>query len=815
MRVHIDNQQYNYVSDYSPANKNWKIQAGAAFRYPVRIGTKDCFVKRFTSPPPGLGLLFTLKGSQTNCLPTIYDVVEVSEHHQSVTYLFMELIDGDILDEIITRRQAFHSRKLTTGLLECLQIIHNNGYWFSDFCEKNIFFDKNIQRYTLIDLDSCEPIQHLPSPIPNTPGYIPGQEFAAAVVNFYKDILKQPNFSFSSLSGTQLNTLQLIPLVAKLELFVKAVNTQPNFIYKASNFPKLQEYIASKQPVYSRAVFNKVHQKQHTAEMIATLCGFFASSYGAAFEPKIISFKVKPTQAEAGDTVTFSWETLNANQVEIKSSDGSFLLQNLNESGSYKHTVTKGQRFRLIADDVSQTVDIRLLTPPKIKAFSAARTQIYIGEKVALNWEIEGRPKKISLSEYNQNGQSVWSDTSFTTKGTKAVTPKNASQTYILDIGSVRKEILITATPKPKIDFLQASPLVVLRSQGSELSWKVENVSKIHLYKKSSIKNSKEFLGVADSTESGYPISLYETTTYTIEAGDVHKDVTITVLQPRILFFNFSKNKITLGESFTLSWDLENTVNGQLIEVHPFGNEQIILSDLHNSGSLTVKPNHNISYKLSVGSESRHLSIKVIKPGIVIPWLKRHWIAGIIGILNILMIAKIMHDFDPFETEITTINTDSTKTVVGSKKLPVLPIDSTKGTDNIPAPTPIPPVQDTPQNFISEPVPETNTIVPKNTHQSESFPKQDEVVQSPPSEPEPSSNNTSQINATPILHEEHDAGEGMKWRKEGNFWALYDESGARVADTKYTRRGPFKNGKADVYDGPNRLTIDKKGNKIN
>src|SRR5690606_32526162 len=119
--------------------------------------------------------------------------------------------------------------------------------------------------------DSCEPIQNLPSPIPNTPGYIPGQEFAAAIINFYSEILKQPNFTFSSISGTQLNLLQLIPLVAKLELFVRAVNIQPNFIYKASNFPKLQDYIALKQPAYSRAVFSKVFQKQHTAEMIATL----------------------------------------------------------------------------------------------------------------------------------------------------------------------------------------------------------------------------------------------------------------------------------------------------------------------------------------------------------------------------------------------------------------------------------------------------------------------------------------------------------------------------------------------------------------
>lgn len=364
MQVFIGDQPYNYISNYSPNNNSWKVQAGAAFTFPVKIGTQACFVKRFASPPPGLGLLLILKQTKGQSpLPIVYDVVDVNENGQLITYLFLELIIGDTLDDIINQRQSFHSRNLTNHLLDCLTFIHRSGYWFSDFCEKNIFLDTAAKRYTLIDLDSCEPIKHYPSPIPNTLGYVPGQEFAAAVVNFYQEILNVPNFTFSTLSGKQLNLLQLVPLVAKLELFVKAVKAQPNFIYRASNFPKLQNYIARKKPAYSQAVFSKVLQNEATVEMITTLCGFFTSTFGLDFDPKIISFRVKPTQVEAGEMVTFSWETSNADHVEIKSSDGNFVQKNL--------PIKSGQNNQLLTPEASPR-SCAIQAP--VRASRAART---------------------------------------------------------------------------------------------------------------------------------------------------------------------------------------------------------------------------------------------------------------------------------------------------------------------------------------------------------------------------------------------------------------------------------------------------------
>src|SRR5579859_3946317 len=153
MQVVIKEREYEYRSDF---NDGWEFSAGDYFKFPVRIGRHPCFIKRFarsTDRIAGWGLLQALKAKYLPGLPRVHDIINTEEKGQQVWYVLCECMDGDTLDTVIRRDAgAIDCVKLVSDLFQALESIHGHGYWFADFCEKNIFCTK-AGRFYLIDLD--------------------------------------------------------------------------------------------------------------------------------------------------------------------------------------------------------------------------------------------------------------------------------------------------------------------------------------------------------------------------------------------------------------------------------------------------------------------------------------------------------------------------------------------------------------------------------------------------------------------------------------------------------------------------------------
>lgn len=223
MRVEIIDAEYSYDSDYTNVPlkeadplKRWLISSGDAFRFPVRIGRTDCFVKRFERKAlaeiSGSPLMLQLKSMPTGYFPTVYDIVSVKEDGTNVFYAFYEYLPGNTLDNILAGGPAVRLPVLLDHIAGAIRLLRTHEFWFSDFCEKNIYCSKD--RFLLIDMDTTIPFTQMP-----TNDIRVNQEFLGLVANFYTRVLKQPGFHISQLNGVNLNILQLVFLILKLHMF--------------------------------------------------------------------------------------------------------------------------------------------------------------------------------------------------------------------------------------------------------------------------------------------------------------------------------------------------------------------------------------------------------------------------------------------------------------------------------------------------------------------------------------------------------------------------------------------------------------------
>jgi hypothetical protein len=200
----------DYTSDYP---EGWHYSSGDPFKFPVLIGVADCFIKRFEKKYPasitGWELLRSLKGKNNSNIARVYDIKEEIENEVAVHYVFYEFIRGQTLNTPVSLRMEGDLQRLADDVLTGLSVIHGLGYWFSDFCEKNIFWDKD-GRFLLIDLDSAFPVTDKPKI--DMDG---SKEFWIYVQKFYREQLQMPDMTIARLYGPSLNYLQLIFLVLK------------------------------------------------------------------------------------------------------------------------------------------------------------------------------------------------------------------------------------------------------------------------------------------------------------------------------------------------------------------------------------------------------------------------------------------------------------------------------------------------------------------------------------------------------------------------------------------------------------------------
>ncbi|MFJ1350621.1 hypothetical protein [Capnocytophaga canimorsus] len=226
MNVNINNYTFEYHSDFDPFNKSnngWKKQNVDAYKF-QSFGATKVFIKRMESPSKyisGFGFLQKVKGKKFHSLPMIYDLVETRENDKTVYYLFQEAISGRTLEEVMKHDVLkLDIQRFLRDIYEGFEAIRQQGYWFSDFVEKNIFVGDE-GGYYLIDLDSVVSLDILPMADHHFLGTI-NRNYKNAIASFwYKDTF---GYSFplvrDYLKGDTINVLELLIFMGQLRYFI-------------------------------------------------------------------------------------------------------------------------------------------------------------------------------------------------------------------------------------------------------------------------------------------------------------------------------------------------------------------------------------------------------------------------------------------------------------------------------------------------------------------------------------------------------------------------------------------------------------------
>lgn len=393
MIVTINEAQYEYISDYSNSNTDWKVKLRDAFRI-VKIGNRNCFVKRFTAKPSAWDLLQRLKGKPVPNMPRVYDIVSTQENNLAVYYLFLEVLEGRTLKETIQEKKPFDMKKILPDIFAGLQYIHGHNFWFGDFNEENIFC-LNSGSYYLIDVDSSWPNSVNPGFDTTQPGGLPGaaQEYANAAANFYKDIMGQEKSPYKDLSGVNLNYIQLLALLAKLDFYEGQRHSEPNFNYfNKRKFASLHRHLFYKNEDYSKGVFSRAASNSLLPAMVLAMGRFVTNETSLPDDPAIDYFNADTYHIYKGGSVLLRWSVKDAVSVSIEPSipvapgiTGSQLVAPSATSNYVLKAVSKSGKV------VTSTFTVQVSVRPKpvIEYFKVDKERIKKGESVNLTWSVK------------------------------------------------------------------------------------------------------------------------------------------------------------------------------------------------------------------------------------------------------------------------------------------------------------------------------------------------------------------------------------------------------------------------------------------
>ncbi len=238
----------------------------------------------------------------------------------------------------------------------------------------------------------------------------------------------------------------------------------------------------------------------------------------AAKAPRVISFLASPFTISPGASSTLSWQTENAQSVQISG------IGRVELSGSIRVSPSGTSTYTLIAENEQGVSIDKALTvavsarPPRILSFRAERQTIEKGESLSLRWQVS------DATEVTINGEKVQSS------GTMAVKPQRSSR-YILTARNNEGEKVTDALtievviPVPKIvRFDATSP--VTQGGTTTLTWDTDNTEEV------------EISGVGRVPLSGTRVLKPDrTTTYTLIAKNekgvrIKQQATVKVIPP-------------------------------------------------------------------------------------------------------------------------------------------------------------------------------------------------------------------------------------------------------------------------------------------
>ncbi len=330
---------------------------------------------------------------------------------------------------------------------------------------------------------------------------------------------------------------------------------------------------------------------------------------------KVVRFVASPSEIDAGQASTLSWEVQNATNVTI-----SGIGTVNNAAGTSQVSPTQTTTYTLTAkndsSEVSESIVVTIRPPGdnsvKIVRFTASPSEITAGQAATLSWEVLNASTAEITGIGNVNPKAGTSQVSPTETTTYTLTAKNAA-------GDISESLVVTikVVPPPVLRILSfvAAPASITSGQAASLAWDTENATTVEI----------EGIGAVNSSGS-LTVSPTATTTYKLIAHGASGELTATAtvevtgtttgggtggnpLAPLIRFFKADKTLIYRGESSTLTWEIagatEASIDG-IGSVNPKG------------GSVIVSPTTTTSFvmhaKSDAGTMSADITVNVQQP---------------------------------------------------------------------------------------------------------------------------------------------------------------------------------------------------------
>lgn len=273
---------------------------------------------------------------------------------------------------------------------------------------------------------------------------------------------------------------------------------------------------------------------------------------------EITAFTASSYLIQAGEEVTLSWETRNAQSLYLASDRGpepgdvrgltSIVVR---PTGTTRYSLGA---FRAGQETVwrSLTVNVGPAPVPAINFIRANPPSVVLGQSTTLEFSIANHPEDVTITA------DVGASPGAVTGTTVPVTP---TQNTVYTIrarnqwGEDSEQLSVAVTaPLPVISSFRATPSTIMQGGEAALEWSITGATEVSI-----TASTGANLGVM--TGSSVPVRPAETTTYTVRARNEHGEATrttaVTVVVPAapiIQSFRAEPAFIGTGESATLRW---------------------------------------------------------------------------------------------------------------------------------------------------------------------------------------------------------------------------------------------------------------------
>ncbi|TDH27269.1 hypothetical protein EXU57_06675 [Segetibacter sp. 3557_3] len=670
MEVIIKERTYQYTSDYP---EGWHFSKGDYFKFPVEIGIHKCFIKRFKIKSPenisGWKFLEQIRGKYAANLPRVHDIVCEQELGTDIYYVFYEYIDGETLHHIIGMHGEINLERLTDDLFNALHSLHQAGFWFADFDERNIFCNRQHSFY-LVDIDSVQPLTLRPGA-----DMWGNRDYWVLVLEFYKRILDKRAIVPADIPGDCLNHLQVIFLLLRLRIFY--ANKEQEYRELFSLLPDYLNELSSR----FRSLFENALSAQSTAEYLddlkllirqeillapeSRMIRLLAGDPQRAVQPVIRLFTVQ-NAAEKNDhdyivirdnAFRITWDVVNASNIELYEDDVLY-RQFTNDESSVEIKSSVAQKDVLQYTLLASEGKAKVTSEPITVHFQYNTPVIH---DFVLRHE-SGRDKDAWLVESEQPFELGWnvqfaSDIKLFRNSVliKTMVPAETTiqlaETYDTDELPVTFDLVIankagvTTSESVKVKVKRPAPIIVdfyavnankgtrqREFQSGEaflLQWTVLNARNIDLFRNGiphrSLKPSETGINLVEQPKDRD----VNTVTYFIKASNDIEEVQSNELQiriarpsPVIRSFKANKKRVPSGKPIVFSWEVEHASS---LTVYRNGNHYVNLEatgkQLELSEELADGHDQTFEYALVAGnrltnikSEPVFVTIEAAKP---------------------------------------------------------------------------------------------------------------------------------------------------------------------------------------------------------